>query len=206
MIGHYAKSRQILRAAGMLGLLGVMTAAWGEYELRLPNLRASSETVLYPIVLIVPAACAIVIGSTTRGWLGDIEVTAARPMRAWRLAHALGLCLLAAAILAPAASAGSHGYGSAVAVRNVLGYCGLVLLAAAVVGSELSWVPPLAFALPVPLLGVNAQHQIASWAWPLQPANVAMSWGWALAIAAIGVGVWVQRSSRPSPPSGVDQA
>lgn len=204
MIRHYVKSRQMMRAAGMLLALGAVTAAWGEHVLQLPNLRASSESILYPVVLIVPAACAIVIGSTTRGWLGDIELTAARPLRAWRLAHAVGLCLLAAAILVPASSAGSDGYGATAAVRNIIGYSGCVFLCAAVLGSDLAWVLPLAYALPAPLLGVNAQQEIAWWAWPLQKADVASSWAWALTLAAIGVAVWVQRSSRPSPPAGDD--
>lgn len=195
MIRFYIKSRQLGWAVLLLFALGGISWVWGQYRLSLPSLR-SSETVLIPVILVVPVACAVVLGLSTRTWMGDLERIVPRRLVWWRFAHALILFAIAAAILAPAMDSGYAAYGSTAALRNILGYTGLAYLCAAVVGGELSWMLPLSYALPLPLLGVNEYGDPESWAWSLQPAGSPGSWAWALAFIVIGIGAFTARVPR----------
>lgn len=195
MVELYVKSRRLGRSVALLLVLGVIAWVWGKYQLNLPSLR-SSETVLVPVILVVPVACAVVVGLSTRSWMGDLERAAPRRLAPWRFAHAVVLLFIAVALLAPAMDSGYAAYGSAAALRNILGYAGLAFLCAAVVGGELSWMLPLAYALPLPLLGVDAYGDPEAWAWSLQPVSSASSWVWALALIVAGVGAFSVLSPR----------
>lgn len=200
----YVKSRQLRQAVLLLLVLGIIAWAWGQYQLHLPSLR-TSETVLVPVILVVPLASAIVIGLSTRTWLSDIESISPRRLAWWRLAHALILCAIGAAFLVPAMDSGHSSYGALAALRNILGYTGLAYLCASVAGGELSWMLPLAYALPAPLFGVNEDRSIASWAWSLQPAGSYTSWVWALVFIVIGIGAFVAHAPRASTVSSEDE-
>lgn len=189
------KSRQLGRAVLLLFLLGVVALVWGHYQLQLPTLR-SSETVFIPLILVVPIACGVIIGVSTRTWVGELERTSARQLVWWRLTHALALCTIGIVFLVPAMDSGYSSYGATAALRNILGYTGLAYLCASLAGGGLSWLLPLVYALPVPLFGVNEYGEVASWAWPLQPAGSYVSWAWALAFIIIGVGAFTGHSPR----------
>jgi hypothetical protein len=204
MIGLYVKSHRLGRAVLLLFALGVVAWMWGQYLFHMPSLR-SSETVLVPVILIVPVASAVVVGVSTRTWMGDFERIAPRRLALCRLAHALILCAIGVACLVPAMDSGFDSYGSVAALRNILGYTGLAFLCASLAGGGLSWVLPLAYALPVPLLGVDQYHNVLWWAWPLQPANSYLSWMWALAFFVVGLSAYVARAPLDTVVSGEDE-
>ena len=195
MIKLYMKSRQLGRSVLMLFVLGIASWVWGRYQLSLPSLR-SSETVLIPVILVIPVACAVVVGLSTRTWMSDLEDVSPRRLAWWRFSHALILFVIATAFLAPVMDSGYAAYSSSAAFRNILGYVGLAYLCASVVGGELSWMLPLAYALPLPLLGVNEYGNPESWAWSLQPAGSVGSWVWALTFIVIGTVMFTAHAPR----------
>ncbi|WP_040668016.1 hypothetical protein [Nitrolancea hollandica] len=204
MIGLYVKSHRLGRAVLLLFALGVVAWVWGQYLFHMPSLR-SSESVVVPVILIVPVASAVVVGVSTRTWMGGFERIAPRRLALWRLAHALILCSIGVACLVPAIDSGYGSYGSVAALRNILGYAGMAFLCASVAGGGLSWVLPLAYALPVPLLGVDHYHNVLWWAWPLHPADSYLSWTWALTFFVVGLSAYVVSTPRDTVASGEDE-
>jgi hypothetical protein len=84
-------------------------------------------------------------------------------------------------------------------LRNLVGFAGLVLLAARIVGARLSWVPPLAFDFFAWLTARKPDDTYEPWAWPLQPGTDALSWIVALILLASGFGVVCLTGTREPP-------
>lgn len=203
MTALYVKSRQLNRCALVLLVLGLVGLLWGEVRLQLPSLRGGGS-ILLPLVLILPVAFAVVISLSTRSWLPELERTAPRNLARLRLVHAAGLCVLACALIVAPLAAGSGSADALAGVRNLLGCAGLGYIGAVLAGGELSWLLPLAYALPVPLLGVDASHRPESWAWMLDPAGAGRSWIWAGALIAVGVAAFAARDARPTAAAEVE--
>lgn len=137
----FLRTRQAGRAAILLAIAAVAAALWRHWS----SGDSSSAAML---LIVPPLAAAAIIAVGTRSPMHDLEATANHGLPLLRLGHIAGLLALAALGLA-IVSGPSHW----MLVRNAAGFTGLALLTARVLGSSLSWVPPLCYGA---LLAVGA--------------------------------------------------
>ncbi len=119
--------------------------------------------------LTIEAGAAAAIGVTARSPFGESEYAAGPWVRWLRLAVSLALAAAAFGALA-AGAAGQHlADGTLGLVRDLGGFTGLALLAAALVGGGLAWIGPLAYtAVTLPAL---AGSWTTPWTWAARPPH-----------------------------------
>jgi len=121
------------------------------------------------IPLIIEAGVAAVIGVTTRSPFGDPERATGRWLPWLRLALPVALAGAAVGALAAGSASAHLAYGCVGLVRDLAGFTGIALLAAAVLGGALSWIGPVAY------LGVTLPALSGGWAtpwiWPARPPH-----------------------------------
>jgi hypothetical protein len=121
------------------------------------------------IPLIIEAGAAAAIGVTTRGPFGEPERATGSWLPLLRFGVSLALAGAALGLLA-AGSASAHLAGGTVGLlRDLGGLAGIALLAAAVVGSGLSWTGPIGY-LGVTLPALTGQW-VTPWVWPARPPH-----------------------------------
>ena len=111
--------------------------------------------------------------------------------------HASALLLIGALTLALAVLQWSVPDSAWTLVRNLAGFTGLAFLTARVLGSGLSWVAPLGYAV-LALLAVQP-GQAAGWAWPVFAATDRQATVIAAALLLLGLGVSIYAGARDSP-------
>ena len=116
----------------------------------------------------LPLLPAVVIGAGVHSPFGDIERTASRDVGMLRLGHLVALLLIAAFVLFLGSSQATTGIEREL-IRNLAGYLGLTLLTAWLIGTGLSWVAPLGYAvvtlllLPSNLIAWTARFPLDRW-------------------------------------------
>ena len=203
LAGLYARSRLAGYALAVLALLAL--ASWAAALGLASRPFAVPQVVLIPVLVFAPlaAACVVVTGASSS--LGEMERTASHGLRALRFGHLAGL--LACAVLALlAALAWGPNHGGWMLARNLLGFAGLALLTARVVGGRMSWTAPFVFvtvaafvgraeergepgrASPLAeLMGLVPAGEYEWWAWPLRPGDDPYSWAVVLALVFVGL-------------------
>jgi hypothetical protein len=157
-------------------------------------LRWRSDAHSLQVPLIIEAAAAAIVAVTTRSPFGECERATGRRLAYLRFGAAVGLTGAAfASLLAGAAGTNLLG-GTAALLRNVFGMAGLGLLAAAVVGSSLSWIGPLAY-LAVAEEALSAGWH-TPWMWPGRPPGDLGAAICAALVFGIGLAVISVRGAR----------
>lgn len=148
------------------------------------------------IPLTVEAAAAAAIGVTTRSPFGDTERAAGRWLPLLRLAAVVVTTGAALGLLAMAAASRHQAGGILDLLRDLGGFTGIALLAAAVAGGGLAWTGPLAY-LVVAISAIE-DSWTTPWMWPARPPH---DHGAAICAAGVfiaGVAVHTLRGSRAS--------
>lgn len=202
----YLRSR--LAGFVMAGLTGVALLGWGVGSWILAQPFVDAERYLAPVLLLATLAAACTIGVGTSSPFGHMERTSSFPLSVLCLLHFAGLLTWSTLTLTLATSAWDSDYAGWALVRNLAGFTGLVLLAACVVGSRLSWVAPFGFYILAVLTGrtetfhsekytvlgrVMGEVPVGEWerwAWTMRPYTDYLSWILALALLIIGL-AWV---------------
>lgn len=123
-----------------------------------------------PVLLVLaPLAAACSMGLSTRSPFGETEETSSRPLPVLRLGHLMGLLACGAITLSFITPSWGPGQADWLLARNLLGFAGLSLLSARVLGAGLSWAPPFAYGALVLVAGRDLRGEWARWAWPTQP-------------------------------------
>jgi len=157
LIGLHLRGRQTGR--GLVALAAIAAAV-----------RASqpwtSGAGLFPqvVLLLFAAAAATAVAAGTHNPFGEVEHTASSPLPLLRAAHLLTLTGVALAVTAAAALTATYGIAL---LRNLVGFTGIALLTAGLLGAHLAWTVPLGYVL---YCGGEVDLRIDSlWAWPTRP-------------------------------------
>lgn len=182
LTGHRTIPALVLLLCAALALRGAETRT-----------GATSGIFAVLIVLLLTAAAAALIGAATHNPIGELERTAAAPLPALRLAHLTPLIALACLLYGLVALTGSVAGGGAVLERNLIGLTGLALLAAAVVGAQLSWIAPLSYVIIC--AGALDRQEYSIWEWLTLPprADATLT---ASALLAAGLAAATLRGTR----------
>lgn len=202
----YLRSR--LAGFVMIGLTGVALLGWGFGRWILAQPFVDVERYLAPVLLLATLVAACIIGIGTSSPFGHMERTSSFPLSVLRFFHLAGLLAWSTLTLTLATSAWNSDYAGWALVRNLAGFSGLVLLAACVFGSRLSWVAPFGFYTLAVFTGRtetfnSEKHTVLGrimgevpvgewerWAWAMRPYTDYLSWILALALLIIGL-AWV---------------
>lgn len=189
LVRLYLTSRRVPTALAMLTVCACVlhVAArqqWGSHHAPVAQL----------LPLVIETGAAAIIGVTTGSPIGEAERTGGRRLPHLRLgviavlvALAVGaLCLGAAGTLLPG--------GDLDVARNTAGFAGVALLLAGAIGSELSWVGPLAYLVLADC--AVAENWSSPWAWPGRPPHDLGGALCAVAVLAAGLIVCTVRGAR----------
>jgi len=183
----YLRSRLIGRTVAVLGATAGLTWLWLQWS------RQSTLTIdMLPVSM--PLAAAVVIGASTGSPFGEIEVTASRSLASIRLWHLAGLLLLATMALALPVVWWSVPEAKWLLVRNLLGFTGLALITARLLGGGLCWVLPLGYAI-LSMLAYQPREEI-QWAWPVVAAGDSGASIFAASLLLVGLALIIGRGAR----------
>ena len=158
--GLYLRSRLAGHVAAYL--LGVGLLGW---------LATRLFQALVPMLVVLPVAAACLVGLSARSPFGEVETTTSRPLPLLRFGHLAGLLAYGAVALSFATPLWGMDQVDWLLARNLLGFAGLSLLSARVLGSGLSWMPPFAYGSIVLIAGRDIKGEWTRWAWPTQPVE-----------------------------------
>lgn len=121
------------------------------------------------IPLTIEAAAAAVIGVTTRSPFGEAERATGRWLPFLRLGTCLALAAAAVGALAAGSASAHLASGTVGMLRDLGGFTGITLLAAALLGGALAWIGPIAY-LGVTMLALTSGWT-TPWVWPARPPH-----------------------------------
>ncbi|MET7364065.1 hypothetical protein ABZS76_37260 [Streptomyces sp. NPDC005562] len=166
----FIRCRGLPRATGVALLVSLAATAFAGQRVAVPEFRYLVDFSV-PVAEIVPLAHAVILATTLFSPMADLEHTAAQPMPRHRALYIVALLALALGLTALPLLAGATAEVYASAARNAVGYLGLGMLGAALFGSGLAWLPPLAMFGPTLLLGVDSDNSPEPWAWSLHASD-----------------------------------
>ncbi|MER6911648.1 hypothetical protein ABT354_08260 [Streptomyces sp. NPDC000594] len=190
----YARSRRVPVTLAVLTAAALLTFWWGD--------PPSGRGPAFPgpaawAWLAGPLLAAVAIGAALHSDSAELDRTAARPGWLPRAAQLLGLTVFAVAAAAVTSPLSEEGATLATTARVLLGAVGLAAAGAVPLGARLSWLPPLAYLVTVPLVGPLPEGSPVVWSWPLRPDGDTGAWLTALALLAAGTALAAWRGPRP---------
>jgi len=197
--------RSRLAGFAILGIAGVVLLGWAVGNWILAQPFTDAERYLGPVLLLSPLMIACIIGVGTSSPFGDAEITSCFPLPLLRFGHLTILLIWALLTLTLTTITWNSDYAGWVLVRNVLGFTGLTLVAARLIGSHLSWMVPFTYYAAAVfagrseftegsgsdvftrILGEVPVGEWERWAWPMRPNTDYLSWICALALLILGL-------------------
>lgn len=192
----FLSSRRLYLWLGVIASLTALSVLLGSAEVRLGTNGdfALPWRVLLPVV--TGGTCGYFAGTPAEQW----ELLAVRPIkRPWfSLMILMGVVAASASLVASLSLAGP--YSPIVVGRNVMGFSGLSLLAAAFFGRALAWTLPVLWGTAALGAGVYSAS-VPLWAWPVAPSEKRPALVLAIALLIFGAaamsnlgsnGVWVR--------------
>ncbi|MEW2120512.1 hypothetical protein AB0945_36190 [Streptomyces sp. NPDC005474] len=165
--------------------------ALGSSSLPLPQLGGATAANV-PFILFAPLAPAIALNMCF-GALTPVETTALRRIAALDSLLALAVVAATAAVAAPVAAGWITGVNEHTveamesAVRNLVCYTGLALIARAALGTQASTLLPTLVALVVSVFGYGPEQAAHWWAWPVAQPSELLSWAGSGTLLLIGL-------------------
>lgn len=148
-----------------------------------------------PWIALLPVVSASLIGVSVGSTQQELERLASRNLAAPRLLHVVSLV---AVMSAGAWLLGQHvhgPFGSLAALRNGLGFVGLTLVTAVVVGSRFSWVPTTAWVCVAMTVGTSdGADSVVTW--PCSPDSAPRAMTAALVLFVTGLVLVTTRHTR----------
>lgn len=183
MIWWWRNRRYAMHFSVVAGSL-VAVLLVGDTAFPVPNLFGGSSLRL-PIMLLLPLASSSMV-SYCLSRSDRLELTGIRPTR-W-LDCAVMVTTAVVGLLAGSLIqvAGLNDQGFAVG-RNMVGYIGLSLIGAAIVGAQASSLFPVTVALVTSSLGAQVNGQARNWAWPAANAESVLALVLAVATLVLGL-------------------
>jgi hypothetical protein len=164
----HLNSRQTSRALTMLAATAVVLRASQPWT-RGSGIAGLSGLFAQVVLMLITVAAAAIIATATYTPFGEHEHTAASPLPALRLTHLLTLSATATAAFTVAATTATFFIGTTAILRNLAGFTGIALIAAALLGARHAWIAPLGYTL---LCGGAIDSQsVSGWTWPALPAG-----------------------------------
>lgn len=179
----FARARHTGAVAAGLFLLGAVEYLFGSASL---HLLGQNATLSVPWAILTPVAAAATIGVTTRSAATDLEATADRSLPALRVTHLTALIALGLVTTDVGSSTLAGDLSGPAAVRNFIGFTGLALISAVLLGASLAWPLPLALAIAAVSVGAPAGNPPRAWAWPIHSNDDATPFATALALFVLG--------------------
>ncbi len=161
LIGLYASSRRVGWA-----LAGIVMVAMLRWVVRTYTSSGGQSAVLLELMPVTAAATVIAAGLVSP--FGAVERSAGTLLPALRTGQVLGTTLVAAA-----------GFAITGSVRDLVGFVGIALVTARLLGARRCWIFPLGYALLC--AGEVELNEYPAWAWAIQPADSL----WAFVIACL---------------------
>ena len=201
----HAVSRRVPVALGLLAALGALL--WCALHWRWNMAGGAAAHDVIPLTIEAGAACVAAV--STYGPFGDTERATGR----WLPFLRLGAVLLLSAVAFGALAAGGTGAGGAAGalpggtgalLRNLAGFTGLGLLAAAALGGAFGWTAPLAYLL-VTEVALTGQPT-TPWVWAARPPGDLGAALCAASVFAAGVAAVTVLGARGIGPSGAGRA
>lgn len=151
--------------------------------------------------LIIEATCATALAATLASPFGEPERAAGTRLPLLRLAAAALLTVASAVVLAVGTLGVPLAGGLGALVRNLIGFAGLALLCAAIVGGALAWCGPVVYLI----VGVYALYTqwhgpawTSPWVWPARPGDDLGAALCAGLVFAAGLAAFTFRGARDS--------
>lgn len=142
-----------------------------------------------PWVVIMPMVSGAIVGVSVRSGGQQIEAGAVRSMPVLRLGHLGMLATFTAAATWWGSTPLTGDYTGLSSSRNALGFVGLGLLGAVVLGAELAWLLPMGFGLASAIAGTS-MGVARPWAWPIRGDGDETSRTIAIALLVAGAGIF----------------
>lgn len=191
LVRLYLQSRRTWTALAIL--LVVAAVAWWSLD------RSRHDGLTTFLLTIMPLGAAAVIGAGAGSPFGETERTASRRLPILRLGHLGGLLLCAGLTLAVANRAVPATDTAWILVRNGVGYAGLALLGARILGAGPAWVAPSAYGMAVAVAFLANVPTTRWWMWPAHHAPDGSAWVSGLILLAIGLLVIAPVGARETP-------
>lgn len=184
LLALYLRSRHVPIAGPAAIVATVLVALLGD------NPENPLETVDFAVLAL--ALGFSVLGNGLSGADEQLERTASIRWPVWRTVHVV----VAGALLFGTVALVSHA-PAGMLLRDAAGFAGLTALAAALLGGQLSWTLPIAWAgvaAMVPPLGTHSVLALISW--PAQPPDSVAAMVLAIVLGVLGVACYALRSGR----------
>lgn len=189
----FLRARSVGTSLAVIAAVSAVSLLAGE---NLIDLRVGSGAGV-PYATLAPAMSGSLIAASARSGLFRQEQLASRNLWGPRAALLLGMVLWAAAWAAIAQPTLPHSPGDVAAVRNVVGFTGLGLIASRIVGGRLAWIAPISMAIAaLTLASSSGQSRGAALVWPLTADGNVTAALVALTIFAVGAGVVIAQGTR----------
>lgn len=203
LAGLYLRSR--LAGLAILGIACVSFLGWGVGTWILSQPFTDPEKYLGPVLVLSPLAISCIVGLDTSSPFGESEKTSGFPLSVLRFGHLVGLLAWSLLTLSLTMMTWSSDYAGWVLVRNLLGFAGLALVGASLLGSGLSWIAPFTFYALAVFAGRSETSEEAGsgvlanvlrgvpigewerWAWPMRPDTDILSWVCAFLLVVLGL-------------------
>jgi Mn2+/Fe2+ NRAMP family transporter len=144
-----------------------------------------TDSLAVPWLLFVPVLSASLIGFSAASQMHDWEELSTRQLFKYRVTLLLSLLALATLVTDLAANEAGT-YSGAAAIRNLVGFTGLALIGAVLLGASACWVVPLGYAA-VSIVGGSSRSQVEAWAWPALTGTAAGATAQAVVVCVVGL-------------------
>lgn len=188
----YLRARRIRLQLVALASVGIIEICVGRVAFKLPSFVGQNAAAV-PVAYLLPLVSAVALGQAVRSDARVFEETGFRQLRLARALHAM--VFLALSVLTCTAIGGQTSFA---AMRNCIGFGGLVLLTAVLVGAEMSWLFVTPYAIVAPGLARVSSGTYAPWAWFLRPVSVDTML-FAASAGTLGLLTYTLRNCRRSP-------
>lgn len=189
----FLRARSVGTSLAVIAAVSAVSLLAGE---NLIDLRVGSDAGV-PYATLAPAMSGSLIAASARSGLFRQEQLASRNLWGPRAALLLGMVLWAAAWAAIAQPTLPNSPGDIAAVRNVVGFTGLGLIASSIVGGRLAWIAPISMAIAaLTLASSSGQSRGAALVRPLTADGNVTAALVALTLFAVGAGVVIAQGTR----------
>jgi hypothetical protein len=185
---------RVRRARSVLSVTivcGALTAWLGTYHATLPSLADHGRAII-PLWRLLAMGAAITPVMSLHSQLADLEVVSTRHLRSFEHRYLAGANLGSAAIYFGMSALTLPPSVLMIMARSWLAWCGLALLAGALIGWRLAWTLPVIIAIVLWYWGFQGSDQYRWWEFSARPFSDMLSVLLSAAVLTLGVaGYWL---------------